>query len=144
MTSREKYINAITDPAVRKWVYAEARRILPSIGARCAITQYLFLGKAGLMSQRHKPPTFTTEIEDILITVFKAKRIMDASQLRRGDICFSRNQNTVPGPDHVYAYHTGLPSGAANVVDNYAVGPHKRNITALGPKTPFDYALRLP
>jgi hypothetical protein len=131
---------------VRKWVYAEARRLLPSIGARCAITQFLFLVKAGVLPKNIKPPlTFTTQIEHALLVEVKGvKRIRDASQLRRGDICFSRNQNTVPGPDHVYAYHTALPSGAANVVDNYAVGPHKRNITALGPKTPFDFALRLP
>jgi hypothetical protein len=146
MTSREKYINAITDHAVRAWVYAEARRILPTVGARCALTQYLFLVKAGVLKdKREARPLMTSQLEHALLTEVKGcKRITNPTQLRRGDVCFSRNCNSVPGPDHVYAFHTGLPSGAANVVDNYAVGPHPRNITAAKPKTPFDYALRLP
>lgn len=148
MTLREKYINAITDHAVRAWVYAEARRLLPNIGARCAVTQYLFLVKAGVVKARRPVPTFTTQIEAILINECKAKRITDAAKLKRGDICFSQNRNSTPGPDHVYAMHTPyIVNGmclSALIVDNYAVGPHVRNITNLGPKTPFDFALRLP
>jgi hypothetical protein len=154
MTPREKYINGITEPAVRKWVYAEARRLLPSIGARCALTQYLFLVKAGVLKPRRPVPTFTTQIEHILLTELAGvKRITDAAQLKRGDMCFSRNANSTPGPDHVYAFHSPAPVSAdpllnfprwAVIVDNYQVNQHSRNITASRPKTPFDYALRLP
>jgi hypothetical protein len=143
---RDKYINAITDHAVRAWVYAEARRLLPNIGARCAITQYLFLLKSGAISKVTPPPTFTSQIEHLLVNVYHARRIMSAADLRRGDVCFSKNMNSTPGPDHVYALHTPLidAPGYALIVDNYAVDAHRRNITAAGPKTPFDYALRLP
>jgi hypothetical protein len=144
MTLREAYINAITDHAVRAWVYKEARRILPDIGARCAITQYLFLVRAGVLKARRPVPTFTTQIEAILINECKARRITDASRLQRGDVCFSRNQNGTPGPDHVYAMHTPVyPCEPSLVVDNYAIDRHPRNI-GKGPRTPFDYALRLP
>lgn len=143
----ERFINVITDQAVRAWVYKEARRLLPNIGARCAITQYLFLYCAGLepnKRMRRPVPTFTTQIEAILINELNAKRITDKTQLRRGDIAFSRNCNSTPGPDHVYAIHGVLPDcQTAVVIDNYAVGPHQRNL-GHGPKTPFDFALRLP
>lgn len=159
MTLREQYINAITDHAVRAWVYAEARRRLPNIGARCAMTQYLFLWRSGAIKAISPAPTFTSQLEMILLTQDRwnrvllkndqpviVKRITDATQLQRGDICFSQNRNATPGPDHVYAYHSPLPEfpGYAMIVDNYCVDQHKRNITAAGPKTPFDFALRLP
>jgi hypothetical protein len=94
MTLREAYINAITDHAVRAWVY-------------------LFLWKSGAIAKITPPPTFTTQIEHVLIEQYKAKRILDPANLRRGDVCFSRNQNGTPGPDHVYAFHSHLPNTLA-------------------------------
>jgi hypothetical protein len=141
MTPREKYINAITDAKVRQQVYTEAHAKLSH--NQCAYTQYLFLVHAGVLTAREPAPTMTSQLEHVLLTELKGvKRIRTSIELARGDVCFSRNMNNVPGPDHVYAFHSHTQGGAL-VVDNYARGPHWRNLGD-GPKTPFDFALRLP
>lgn len=148
MTRREAFINAITNPAVRKRVYKEAREILPTISARCALTVWLFCRESGLALKPHARPTVIMYTVDLYRALLKAgaTRVDDPCALKRGDICFSKDKNETPGPDHVYVFHSSEPDFPKSglIVDNYEVNQHHRNIKAGGPKTPFDYALRLP
>ena len=148
MTVREAFVNAVTNKIVRRKVYDEARRILPNTGSRCALTVWLFCRESGLAL---KPPsglkaiTYTVDLYRALLKA-GATRIDDPAQLKRGDICFSKDGNDTPGPDHVYVFHSSEPDfpATALIVDNYEVDPHSRNIVARRPKTPFGFALRLP
>ncbi|MEG4586746.1 hypothetical protein QUA54_16195 [Microcoleus sp. MOSTC5] len=76
----------------------------------------------------------------------KPRRINDATKLRPGDICFSKDDPDFPGfPAHVYFFIEYSPgdTGAAYVVDNQQP-KHLRNLDNGSPgKTPFAFALRL-
>jgi hypothetical protein len=137
---RGRLIATLDDTKLQRRVWDRARDILPTNGARCAITSSLWLNYADIFPEQH---TLTRGVEKLIRRIPGHRYITDSSKLMPGDIAFTKDLNQLPMPDHMYIIHQPVNSAKASVLDNYSIKPHGRNLTG-GPRTPFEYAIRLP
>ncbi len=136
-----EYHELIINPDEQRRAYSMGRQYVKaatgSTRNACVATATAYLTNAGLL------PKQLLNTRQLMVALGRWTRIDNASDVQRGDVVFSQDNNHNGTPDHVVIALSDCTDGVSvECVDNQNAGnPYHRNLVN-GCKTPMWFALR--